>query len=125
MGATAADVAFIIALEEQSYREEEEMRKEAEVERKNLQANMIPISGDAKKGAGLFKVCAEDPRHLLGVMVTFGRLDANSAIPHKQDRTKSAPVCMASLGGRLAKSKAFPTPTPTSKKASNGMKRLW
>lgn len=59
MGTAGVDVAFMITLMEQSYREEEEMRKEAEAERKKDETDKTVISGDAKKGAGLFKVCFE------------------------------------------------------------------
>jgi hypothetical protein len=56
MGAAAVDVAFIIILEEQSYREEEEMRRESAERWKKSQTDKKVIVGDAKKGAGLFKV---------------------------------------------------------------------
>lgn len=59
MGTAGVDVAFMISLMELSYREEEEMRKEAEAEGNNRQADNSVISGDAKKGASLFKVCLE------------------------------------------------------------------
>ena len=62
MGGAAVDAAFLISLMEQSYREEEEMRKAAETEtdRNNFQTNKTVISGDAKKGASLFKVGSEE-----------------------------------------------------------------
>ncbi len=56
MSGAAVDAAFVISLEEQSYREEEEMRKEAEAERLKHETDEILVAGDAKKGAGLFKV---------------------------------------------------------------------
>ncbi len=62
MGTAGVDVAFMISLMELSYREEEEMRKEAAAERKSGQTNTTVILGDAKKGAGLFKVCSKTVR---------------------------------------------------------------
>ncbi len=56
MSGAAVDAAFVISLEEQSYREEEEMRKEAEAEGLKRQTDKILVAGDAKKGASLFKV---------------------------------------------------------------------
>jgi hypothetical protein len=79
MGGAAVDVAFIITLEEQSYREEEDMRKESAERWRNTQANTKVISGDAKKGAGLFKVCTQPGSYLLSMRLTFGRPGASSA----------------------------------------------
>lgn len=62
MSGAAVDAAFVISLEEQSYREEEEMRKEAEAERLKRETDKILVAGDAKKGASLFKV---RPRYTL------------------------------------------------------------
>ena len=59
MGTAGVDVAFIITLMEHSYREEEEMRKAAEAEDKKHQTDVTVISGDAKKGAGMFKVSSK------------------------------------------------------------------
>jgi hypothetical protein len=56
MGGAAVDAAFVIILEEQSYREEEEMRRESAERWRNAQTNKNVTPGDAKKGAGLFKV---------------------------------------------------------------------
>lgn len=59
MGTAGVDIAFMISLMEQSYREEEEMRKEHEAGSEKPQADTAVISGDASKGAGLFKVCSK------------------------------------------------------------------
>lgn len=54
---TGVDTAFYIIMMERSNREDEEMRKAAEAEIQKTHTNKMVISGDAKKGAGLFKVC--------------------------------------------------------------------
>lgn len=59
MATAGVDIAFMITLMERSYKEEEEMRKAAEAEDKNIQTDKIVVSGDLKKGAGLFKVCSK------------------------------------------------------------------
>lgn len=64
MSGTAIDAAFVIILEEQSYREEEEMRKEAAAERLKRETDKTFVAGDAKKGAGLFKVRFDDSLYL-------------------------------------------------------------
>jgi hypothetical protein len=69
MGTAGVDVAFMITLMEQSYKEEDEMRKAAEAERKQPPTNATVISGDAKKGASLFKVCLEGDQNLLWTLL--------------------------------------------------------
>ncbi|ERF74245.1 Cytochrome c [Endocarpon pusillum Z07020] len=59
MSGAAVDAAFVIILEEQSYREEEEMRKEAAAERLKRETDKTFVAGDVKKGAGLFKTRCE------------------------------------------------------------------
>ena len=63
------------------------MRKEAEAERKIRQTDTTVISGDAKKGAGLFKVCLED---VLSAMHTDSNplTDTMRTVPHHTRRTE-------------------------------------
>jgi hypothetical protein len=87
MGTAGVDVAFMITLMEQSYREEEEMRKEAEAERKKDETDKTVISGDAKKGAGLFKVCFEATPFALSLQNNT-LADSLRTMPHHSRRTK-------------------------------------
>lgn len=71
MSGAAVDAAFVILLEEQSYREEEEMRKEAEAERLKRETDKTFVAGDVKKGAGLFKVRFEGSLYLSRMLLTL------------------------------------------------------
>jgi hypothetical protein len=122
MATAAVDIAFMITLMEQSYREEEEMCQEAEAERKKSETNAMIISGDAKKGAGLFKVYRAALLSHMNDINGFHRLVANSATPLKKGRTRSVPACTVFSDERQVKSMASLTPTRTNRKASLGRK---
>jgi hypothetical protein len=87
MGTAGVDVAFMITLMERSYREEEEMRKAAEAERKKTQTDITVNSGDAKKGAGLFKVCLDDNLQA-PTYVYLPTADALRTMSHNSRRTE-------------------------------------
>ena len=99
-------------------------KEREELQDKPAEADNKFQPGDAKKGAGLFKVrpLSSDPMARAHVCC---RHVAHNAITSKTRRaTRSVPTCMASLGARPVKSKASPTPMRTSKRALHGVKAL-
>lgn len=84
------------------------------------------VTGDAKKGAGLFKVSLDIAHGLKEYILTLDfRPAALSAIPLRLVApTRLAPTSTVSLVARLALSRASRTQMPTGRKASPGRRRL-
>jgi len=81
-------------------------------------------AGDAKKGAGLFKVRPSILDYELSSLLC--RPDVRNAIPPSNPRAiRSDPIYTGSLAARLVKSKDFRTQMQTNRRVSHGPKTLW
>lgn len=82
-------------------------------------------TGDAKKGAGLFKVhILVDPDNYTS-LTAFRRDAHNVTLLSRLRATRSVPTCTDSSAERLVRSMASHTPMPTSRRVLSGKRTLW
>lgn len=112
--------------------EREKREAEAAEKAKQQLANIGFDSGDSAKGAKLFQVSCDRPASQGDISRTgqytdiASRLVALSATPLRLTvATRSAPTCTVSSAARPVSPRATPTPTPTSRLVSPGMRTLW